>query len=867
MKFNEALNLGLVPEWREQYVQYKRGKKLIGKIVAATAASDRTPLLLGEQSIRSSLFRRHSNQEFSVWLDLERTKVERFYTAREREVYERFLVLEDQLYQLKEHGQKLARRRRQHGAKSGAALGAIAAAPLSELAYHTRLVLNSLQRYELPSLPRVGRRAVRTADVKMLSQDDLGAGNGTTGGATGGGANGSIGSITGLRGFFARTNSTASLPQISTSTRSAPAMARAQSYRTSTSNTTNDGASINSETASIASTFSDDENYHDGMALDRRTTAPSKDYAPSSIPYFYAKRQLKQAMLEQYRSLMLLRSYREMNRTAFRKICKKYDKQTKSNISTQFMTNLDRNSYFLTSDILDKLVFQVEELYITFFDPKSTDRKQSLEKLKSIAYALAGDIQASFYSEFFTVGMAIGISIPLFTLAIYTGVSRAIESPHPYVYLLQIYGGFFLLTALFVLFGSVLLIFQYYHINYKFIFEFDIGTALDWKQFMVIPSLLLAILAITMWFSMQDFWRKFPSTQWPWIYFGTGLVLFLWPGHQFYPLARRWLRGGVWRLILLGFYPVEFRDFFVGDMVCSLTYTMGNLSFYFCQYSHHWSPNSGCGSDNSRIMGFLAALPTIWRTLQCARRYIDSGDWFPHFANMIKYSIGSAYYALLSVYRIDRSGSNRISFVILAIINSVYTAAWDIVMDWSLLQVGLKNWLLRDHLFYKKPIYYYGAMVADILLRFQWIFYAFFSNQIQQLAVTSFGIACAEIIRRLIWVIFRMENEHVTNVVLFRASRDAPLPYPVSIKVEYAIKRLVGLRYQGRESTTSSGETLDEEMVGMMEPIERKKSALANFSDTLTKAHMKDFQRKRVDEEVEEEVGEEEEEEGEGEED
>lgn len=820
MKFSEALAQGLVPEWRDQYVQYKRGKKLITKIVSTGATTDRTPLLAGELSLRSSLFRRHTNQEFSDWLELERDKVERFYKARERDVYERFLVLEDQLYQLKEHGQKLARRRRQHGAKGGA----IGAAQLNELAYHTRSVLNSLQRYELPSLPRLGRRAPRTDDVKMLSQDDLGAAGNQGGGL--------------FDSYLRRTGSTASLP--------ANAMQRQHSYRTTASS-----ASIASESGSIASTFSEDS-YRDPADGSARNTAPSKDFSPASVPYLYARRQLKAAMLEQYRALMLLRSYREMNKTAFRKITKKYDKQCKSSISALFMTKLDQESYFLTSDIVEKLVFQVEEFYITFFDPKSADRKQSLEKLKSIAYALAGDVQTSYYTEFFAAGMAIGVSIPLFALATWTGVSKAIKDPHPYVYLLQIYGGYFLLTALFVLFGGVLLIFQKYHINYKFIFELNIGTALDWKQVMVIPSVLLAVLAVTMWFGMNDFWVQFPGTEWPWIYFGTGLAIFLWPGEQFYPLARRWLRGGVWRLILLGFYPVEFRDFFVGDMVCSLTYTLGNLSFYFCQYSHHWSSNSSCGSDSSRVMGFLAALPSIWRTLQCGRRYIDSGDWFPHLANMIKYSIGAAYYALLSVYRIDRSTSNRVAFVILAVINSIYTAAWDILMDWSLLQFGLKNWLLRDHLFYKKPIYYYFAMIADILLRFQWIFYAFFSNQIQQLAVTSFGIACAEIVRRLIWVLFRMENEHVTNVVLFRASRDAPLPYPVSVKVEFAIKRLVGMRYQPEFDLSVD----EENTIASMAPIERKKSTLANFSDTLTKAHMKDFQRKKpleVEEEEEEE--------------
>ena len=116
--------------------------------------------------------------------------------------------------------------------------------------------------------------------------------------------------------------------------------------------------------------------------------------------------------------------------------------------------------------------------------------------------------------------------------------------------------------------------------------------------------------------------------------------------------------------------------------------------------------------------------------------------------------------------------------------NSIISSIWDIVMDWSLLQSDSKNFLLRDHLFYKNPNYYYAAMITDVILRFQWVFYAFFTRQIQQSAVTSFCIAVAEILRRFIWILFRMENEHATNVILFRASKDTPLPYSVSNKVE-----------------------------------------------------------------------------------
>ncbi|KSA02965.1 uncharacterized protein AC631_01220 [Debaryomyces fabryi] len=186
-------------------------------------------------------------------------------------------------------------------------------------------------------------------------------------------------------------------------------------------------------------------------------------------------------------------------------------------------------------------------------------------------------------------------------------------------------------------------------------------------------------------------------------------------------------------------------------------------------------------------------------------------------------------------------------------------------MDWSLLQSGSKHRFLRDNLFFKRPIYYYCAMVIDVILRFQWIFYAFFTSQIQQLAVTSFCVALAEILRRFIWIFFRMENEHCTNVTLFRASRDSPLPYAISTKVERSIRRLVKLKYSNLDSAEPMQENLstnrahqdeDEADIGLsriptsrpkVSPGElRRRSTLGTFTNALNKAHIKDFQRRKT---------------------
>jgi hypothetical protein len=107
-------------------------------------------------------------------------------------------------------------------------------------------------------------------------------------------------------------------------------------------------------------------------------------------------------------------------------------------------------------------------------------------------------------------------------------------------------------------------------------------------------------------------------------------------------------------------------------------------------------------------------------------------------------------------------------------------------MDWSLIDPYAHYRLLRDHLAFKRIWMYYVAMIIDPILRFNWIFYAIYADDVQHSAILSFIIALSEVCRRGIWVIFRVENEHCTNVGRFRASRDVPLPYKIRRRTEAA---------------------------------------------------------------------------------
>lgn len=496
-----------------------------------------------------------------------------------------------------------------------------------------------------------------------------------------------------------------------------------------------------------------------------------KHEKPVSVPYFVARRMIKKAVYELYRSMELLKSYKLMNRIAFRKLIKKYDKTTKDSMLSVYMRKID-DSYFSKSDVLDNLMSNVEEMYTRYFE--NGNRKVSIAKLRTNA------VEKTYYVSDYFSGLFLGIAIPLVVFSFYVGISRTLDGYFTNgKYLLQIWGGFFVMLLMAWLFSINCLVWTKYKVNYKFIFEFNQHDALDYKQYMVLPSLFFLFGGLIAWLSFHDFWPDtFSGYDFPWLFLAITMSILLCPFDMFYLNARLWLLSTLTRLLLSGFYPVEFKDFFLGDILCSLTYSISNVSMFFCIYGNHWTNCVECGSSRSRLLGFLQCVPSIWRFLQCFRRYADTGDWFPHLANMGKYSVSTLYYMSLSLYRIETVNKYKILLIFWASFNSIYSSIWDIVMDWSLFQFDSKFFLLRDEITFKNPMIYYLAMIIDVILRFQWVFYVLFPKQIQQSAITSFCVAIAEVLRRFIWIFFRMENEHATNVHLFRASRESPLPYP-----------------------------------------------------------------------------------------
>jgi len=130
----------------------------------------------------------------------------------------------------------------------------------------------------------------------------------------------------------------------------------------------------------------------------------------------------------------------------------------------------------------------------------------------------------------------------------------------------------------------------------------------------------------------------------------------------------------------------------------------------------------------------VAMMPAWFRFAQCIRRYRDTREAFPHLANALKYSTSffvvifsslsfvTGLFAKLILIQSDTKLFIRLIthfigshlgdtnnpyfylWIIASIVSSCYAYAWDIKMDWGLLEMKGENKCLREETVYSSNV-------------------------------------------------------------------------------------------------------------------------------------------------------------------
>ncbi|CAO1616290.1 unnamed protein product [Jaminaea pallidilutea] len=497
--------------------------------------------------------------------------------------------------------------------------------------------------------------------------------------------------------------------------------------------------------------------------------------------YRSSRQKVKQATLELYRGLELLRSFQVLNRDGLGKALKKFDKTLGTQASQRYWQERIEPSILVQSHRTEALLRSTEDAYAGFFE--HGDRKQALDRLRR-----QGEITNTLrthHGSAAKTGFFMGITLCAFVGGLVEAMKPERQAEIPsYQALLRVYGALFLPVFFSLLFGINLAIFARARISTTFIFEWDPRSALDYHQYFEMPALLLLVLSIFFWVSfLNPFPEAIAPTTWPLVWLILVVIFLIFPLRVFHLESRYWFIRSIARVFGFGFLvsgTVEFRDFFLGDELNSIAWSISSLWFFGCEYQRRWDQPQ-CEPNETYWTAILSSLPALLRLGQCVRRFVDSKFFARvHLLNAAKYSTSVLFYFFYIHWRMGGSeyDGDLALWICFACIASASTMSWDILMDWSLLHPRAKFPWLRDDLVFESvwPLHYV-AIVINVILRCAWIIYLLPGSA--STLTRSFVVALLEVLRRFQWNILRIANEHQANVDQYRALRDTPLPYTV----------------------------------------------------------------------------------------
>uniref|UniRef100_A0AAY4EXS3 Uncharacterized protein n=1 Tax=Denticeps clupeoides TaxID=299321 RepID=A0AAY4EXS3_9TELE len=521
-------------------------------------------------------------------------------------------------------------------------------------------------------------------------------------------------------------------------------------------------------------------------------------------------KQLKMAVSELYLALALLQKYQELNYNGFYKITKRCDAFFTSQQGQEWRTEkLDTSQLNTDGNRCQQFMSKLETFMCHL---EGEDKQKAMKRLK--IPLLCTEQSVSPWTAF-RIGMTFGLLVALIGLVIIQGeISIATlilqvpnwEHVRP---LLRLYRGSFLLIEFFFLLAVNMYIWGKSGVNHVLVFELDPRHHLSCHHIFEVAGGLAVCCCTSLLACLQAPSHPIPQHLHPLLFHCFLLLLLLNPAPVCHHQARSWLATSLFKVITAPFHQVRFAHCWLADQLNSLSPLFQDLWdlmwFYACdvKFNNQQDPSlsaerMGCELYPRAVMCLIQCFPPWLRFAQCLRCFWDSGN-STHIFNAGKYSSVFIMVMFAGLYNMAREnpslGLQATLYLYLWAVATCFsvlvTVAWDLQMDWGLLQ---ENRLLKAEMIYSRQVFYYSAMLADVLLRISWAINIILAQMKDSAsaATASAILVPLEVLRRCIWNLFRLENEHLKNCEVGRAVRDVEVPVaPLNLLERFLLENMM----------------------------------------------------------------------------
>ncbi|KAI8866173.1 EXS-domain-containing protein [Ramicandelaber brevisporus] len=231
-------------------------------------------------------------------------------------------------------------------------------------------------------------------------------------------------------------------------------------------------------------------------------------------------------------------------------------------------------------------------------------------------------------------------------------------------------------------------------------------------------------------------------------------------------------------------------DVILADILTSFARVFADTYATGCDFYYHMfvtksapvtvipSPTSNSSCNYTTVAPYLVSLPFLFRLRQCITEVYRAKhpvDRRRHIMNALKYLSALPVIFLSAAQKEDamnsRLGVLFVCWSVAVIVNTLYSFYWDIAMDFDLGHISGRRapaysaksfpFMLRPRLHFPDPMLYYTAIALDFILRIAWTLKLSWHLRIDTMTFGPFLMAFIEILRRWMWVYFRLEREWV----------------------------------------------------------------------------------------------------------